>query len=327
MFCQNCGCSLSDNINFCPKCGSKTENLSIQKEDKLFQHEDTSQAEMNRDVIIQYLYDVRSLEVARKKIHDNMESVKAYSNSLGISQSFQKPILDTESQIGDIAMCVILSLIAGSVVIGIGWFLSWLFDSDALLILGILVGIIAIIGGICYFAYSQHQENTNHDYQIIEYNNRIASDKKRVEQELLEKAQLEDALIDMKKEFQTAENLLEQAYSVNILPMQFRNIYAVYYLYDYLSTSFETLRDALLQCNLDEIKQKLNTVIEQQQEIILNQAIMISQMAELQAQNQEMLYHAAATEQNTALAAQYAQIAANNAEACAWIGVAQYIKD
>ncbi len=40
-----------------------------------------------------------------------------------------------------------------------------------------------------------------------------------------------------------------------------------------------------------------------------------------------MLNSLASIEGNTHMASQYAEIAANNAEACAWIGVANYIKN
>lgn len=105
------------------------------------------------------------------------------------------------------------------------------------------------------------------------------------------------------------------------------NIYSIFYLYDYLSTSQESLQSALLHYNLEEIKTRIDEVISQQSEIILQQAIQTAHLEVIENQNTKILKHAAETEQNTALAAQYAQIAANNAEACAWINLAQYIKD
>lgn len=119
---------------------------------------------------------------------------------------------------------------------------------------------------------------------------------------------------------------MENAYSVNIVPQQFRNLYAIYYLCEFISTSNESFSNALLQCNLEEIKQQLATVIENQREMIINQAILIAQNEEIIAQNNQNLKHLAKVENNTAFAAKYSQIAAVNAEACAWIGVANYIK-
>lgn len=86
--------------------------------------------------------------------------------------------------------------------------------------------------------------------------------------------------------------------------------------------SFET---ALLHYNLEEIKAKLDTIIAQQQEIIINQSIMMAQNREICEQNQKKLARLASIESNTHNAAQYAEIAARNAEASAWIGAANYI--
>lgn len=101
----------------------------------------------------------------------------------------------------------------------------------------------------------------------------------------------------------------------------------MYYLNDFIQTSNESLSTALLHFDLNEIKQKLDTVIEQQEEIIINQAIIQAQNEQMIKQNTNMLNSLASIEGNTHMASQYAEIAANNAEACAWIGVANYIKN
>ncbi|MBR2315305.1 MAG: zinc ribbon domain-containing protein [Clostridia bacterium] len=130
---------------------------------------------------------------------------------------------------------------------------------------------------------------------------------------------------EIEGEFEQASQLLEQAYNVNIVPKQFRNLYAVYYLADFINTSNESLSTALLNYNMEIIKEKLDKIIEQQQEIIINQALMLAQSEKLMKQNAQQLQYLASIEQNTERAAQYAQIASNNAEACAWISLANYI--
>lgn len=129
-----------------------------------------------------------------------------------------------------------------------------------------------------------------------------------------------------KRELKKATELLQTAYDINIIPTQFRNVYAVYYLNDFIQTSNESLSTALLHFDLNEIKQKLDTVIKQQEEIIINQAIIQAQNEQMIKQNTNMLNSLASIEGNTRMASQYAQIASNNAEACAWIGLANYIK-
>ncbi len=102
-------------------------------------------------------------------------------------------------------------------------------------------------------------------------------------------------------------SMLQKAYDANIIPKQFRNIQGVYYLYDYLSTSHQSLSEALMQCNLEAIKQKLDKMIQLQSEQIIQQAITNAKL--------DQVYEVAeATMNNTALAAKYSAIAAVNSE-------------
>ena len=110
------------------------------------------------------------------------------------------------------------------------------------------------------------------------------------------------------------KEMLKKAYDANIIPLQFRTIEGVYYLYDYLSTSNQTLAEALLQANLEAIKQRLDQVIESQGKLIVEQQQTNAKLASIQATNQQILQNAQRTAYNTAQAAQYAQIAATNTE-------------
>lgn len=131
---------------------------------------------------------------------------------------------------------------------------------------------------------------------------------------------------DMLNELNKVNQLLNQAYNVNLIPGTFRNkLYAIYYLYNFVSTSQESFTTALLHCDLDEIKTKLDKIIAQQESVIIQQAIMTAQNEKLLQQNQQQLKYLSSIEQNTEQAAQYSQIAANNAEVCAWISIANYI--
>lgn len=139
---------------------------------------------------------------------------------------------------------------------------------------------------------------------------------------------LQNKVEGIKAEYKRADELLQSAYSANIIPVQFRNdIHAIWYIHDFVTTSNESLSSALLQCNLEEIKQKLDTVIEQNNRIIIQNAVMMSQNSQIIQQNQNMLGKLKDMENNIDRASQYAQIAANNAEVCAYIGAANYLKD
>ena len=131
----------------------------------------------------------------------------------------------------------------------------------------------------------------------------------------------------MTKGLEEIKTILTKAYAINIIPSQFRHkIHAIYYLHDFVSTSRESLTTALLHFDLDEIKTKLDKIISQQESIIIQNALTIAQNEKLSKQNQQQLEHLSRIESNTSQAAQYAQIAANNAETCAWISMANYIE-
>lgn len=108
------------------------------------------------------------------------------------------------------------------------------------------------------------------------------------------------------------DNQLQKSYSLNIIPIQFRDIYGVTYLYDFISTSRLSLSDAVLNCNLEQIKSKLDVIISKCDEIIHEQQRTNANLREIQRQNNQLLAEARNISHNTALAAQYSEIAATN---------------
>lgn len=315
MFCHNCGYELSGETNFCPNCGNKTIFLEKKKENTDTLNKDTSRTDRNREVIIRYLYNLRALEVAKEKLKKELAENTEKCKQLGVPQLFTKPKFKNRNTI---LLYGILSFVFAAFMV----FISCVHKSGLLTV----TAIISLIISVFYIVYySSKQINYNREYSS--YANSVSIDRKRVEQELNEKKKIEKKTEGIKKELNEAEDILEKSYCINIIPKQFRDIYSIIYLYEYLSTSQESLQSALLHYNLEEIKTKIDEVIRQQSEIILQQAIQTAHLEVIENQNTRILKHAAETEQNTALAAQYAQIAANNAEACAWINLAQYIKD
>lgn len=107
-------------------------------------------------------------------------------------------------------------------------------------------------------------------------------------------------------------DMLYDSYSLNIVPMQFRDIYGVTYLYDFISTSNLSLSDAVLNCNMDQIKSKLDIIIQKCNFIIEGLQSVNANLNEIQRQNDKLLKESRNISYNTALAAQYSEIAATN---------------
>lgn len=107
---------------------------------------------------------------------------------------------------------------------------------------------------------------------------------------------------------------LSKAYELNLIPKPFRNLYGVYYLYDYLSTSQESLTDALLHLDLEQIKDKLDHVIAQQSEQILRAAVQSAQLAHIQKQFDQLIDTVQSISTDTAEIARYSAISAAHLE-------------
>ena len=100
--------------------------------------------------------------------------------------------------------------------------------------------------------------------------------------------------------------MIKKAYSINIIPNQYRDLYTIVYLYDYFEGSRETnLAMALNTFVLEQIKDRLDRIIAQLSDIILNQyVIMDNQKKAMQA----------AQRQHDALQSRLRRIEATNEE-------------
>lgn len=170
---------------------------------------------------------------------------------------------------------------------------------------------------------------------IIEQFEMMVRDREKRYQEGLPRLKAE--IEDISEELNNAKRILSNLYDVNMIPSKYRNIGCAYFIYDFFSTSNLPLNNVFLHLDLDKIQSQLDTVIKNQRDIILQQAIIISQNEEMIAQNQKLFKELSAMNKsvNTTLnsiqessdeTSEWARIAALNAETCAWIGFANYIK-
>ena len=89
----------------------------------------------------------------------------------------------------------------------------------------------------------------------------------------------------LENEVKRVDGLLEQAYSVNVIPRWYRDLYPAVYLYDWFSNSrADDLDIALNTLVLEQIKDRLDTIIRNQGEMIINQRMMIANQRTAMAQ-------------------------------------------
>lgn len=291
-------------------------------------------ARYDRDFLVPYLHDVCALYMAVRKLDQKVSEknqlIKQYSAVRKIYPP-EKPVLEEEKQIG----C--LGVFAGCFsLMGVILLLGIVFDPGGIgsmpIAVGVLLGLFATISGWIVFKSEYISED-----EIKDRNEQIEKEyleaQRRYEEELQQiewmKAINRPKVLNLQKEINElysqkneAVHVRNQLYAANIIPSPYRNIYAAVYLYRWFSTSeSDDLDHALGMFVLEEIKSKLDVVIEQEAEIILNQRLMMAnqhrsmemqkehhrdlmtKLSSIQATEEERLRYEKMTEANTAATA------------------------
>lgn len=311
---------------------------------------------MDRNVLLIYLDDLRNMETIvntsqerKYKVNNKVEKTK------GLTQDFinNKPIEpispkepnkditeDNQSSGGGCGS----AFLVGMIILGVIFIISGAALGDTFsLACGIFVIVCMGIAFLCFRrvakqdVYEKERKNwdiinkykedykkykrdlTAYDRILLNYNNTIQKNKEELDKMYSETVSI---VIDLDKDISHYKNKLIEAYSINIIPLQFRNIQGIYYLHDYLSTSQQTLSDALMQCNLESIKSKMDNLISINSSMVIQQAMTNAKLDTVVKQNQEIIELAQRTLNNTAtaanaaaLTAQYAKISAMNSQA------------
>ena len=129
---------------------------------------------------------------------------------------------------------------------------------------------------------------------------------------------------------QEAKENLQSVYSVNIIPNKYRSVYVAYYLYDYISSSHETDIDRVLQTMLlEQIIAKLDKIIAQQEEIILNQRMQLAKqdalLAQSKKQHEEQMKAISNLEENQQMQNDYLAMTEANTRITNYFVTADYI--
>lgn len=328
VFCSSCGGKLAEGALFCQQCGTKVnraENVQIK-------HNDTSKS-LDREALKIYLGDVLALECivnryAKKSKQQNDDIAWIQRNNytqsyvLNNDRNYHAYFLYDGKNIG------VLTAYHGKRIEYSNSYTDteWTIVEDVLKIIDQKETWYEFVSS----AYGFFEGNKKRKKFKEDFLKAYADFKRKAPAGYQRNIQRSADLIYhnklLCKEWDQAKVLLQKLYKVNIIPQSFRNdIYAIFYLHNFVTTSNLSLETALLHYNLEEIKAKLDTIIQQQQEIIINQAITIAQNRTLCEQNQKQLEKLSNIEDNSYYAAQYAEIGARNAEAAAWIGLANYI--
>lgn len=281
-------------------------------------------ANYDREILVPYLRDVCSIEMMEQKLRRQIKDCNRSidNNVYFINQKMPRPSVPRQSDYktnGDAGGSIALIIMA-VISVAVGWVLSRLFDVFILFIMGIGAAVFFI--GMLIADSTQEEKRQNERYlaAVQNYEKELEKIKKHDNQIPVKRAQNEklkenrDVLLARLKR---TMDIREELYSVNVIPMQYRNVYSSYYLYDYFRTSRETDLDKIIQTLLlDEIKQRLDKVIQQNESIILNQRM---QLAMQEAANMQLaenhraeMQKLAAMEKNQELQLDYQKMIVKN---------------
>lgn len=323
MFCCNCGKEIANNQKFCCFCGAENR-LFFNSDLNSIPNKSNSKGAINpndiiynREVLKNYLYNLQTLEFAKNKLEFEKANLEYRMGALCCPHQIapRDSWADYGICFGGLALMVGLFLLALWIINGSngGGFFSILFGlikpiAIIVMIASVIIFMIIIISTISDYV----QDGKRFDLEM-------QNEAKRLEIEKQEWQHLSNILPYVTQDLENTKDLLNSAYSINIIPENIRGLYGVYFLYKYISTSQVSLNEAFFHFDLDEIKCKLDIIIEQQREIILKMARSNALNEKIVKQNEQTLRHAIATERNTELTAHYSQIAAINAKTVAQI--------
>lgn len=333
MYCTNCGDQFLDDCKFCPSCGSLTNSIDFQGTDftKISDKE-----EIDRQMIISHLLDLRTLEFASNSIHIKIQDLTNRINRLCIPTNINiKPKKNTLTSvifgllilIFSTPVLVLLLTTLSELVLGIDAYNPNILQREYLdrsFMIFLLIVSALISSVIAFIPYIKSKKR--YKKETLDYRKNTEFENNRIAQEERERDKLQKDLANYNAEHQKATSVLQQVYLVNIVPLQFRNIYGVYFLYDYLSTSRESFQSALMHYNLNEIKMKLDNVIANQEDMISMQYIQFAKLDMLSSQNKQLVQIAESIDNNAQVASRYAGIAAANTQALAYFKLSEYFR-
>lgn len=117
---------------------------------------------------------------------------------------------------------------------------------------------------------------------------------KQIESQVIKKIrEISNKKEEIKADVLEIDKLLAEAYSFNLIPSQFRTLPYIIYIYDYVSTSQQTLENAFLHSHIEQAVKQITAKLD----IIISQNIQIIRLLKV-----NLLATYANTSQTTALA-------------------------
>lgn len=246
-------------------------------------------AKYNREFLVPYLQDVCALHLVQRKILNRIGNLQKTINELERGKPAnnpQYPYIENKVTAGRVISLAIGGFFAFMFLMGLTLGLS----GGMFIFIELLYGVLAAAFILSPLSLMRETDEAN-GRKMWEYKQQLkAVDAVKAANEAGRKKipALRAQVNSYMQELQRVRAVCQKVYNSDIIPGQYRNIYAAIYLYDYFSNSREDdLALALNTFVLEQIKAKLDVIIANQSEMILNQAmILANQQRSLELQGQ-----------------------------------------
>ena len=287
---------------------------------------------MDRKVLLLYLKDIRDLEFAKYKIDMiYADEQRKYYETMNELQDYKtveipdekKDNWSSDSYIGFLIgfIGLFMELIA-FMQEGVKFFDFG--DAPVGLMVFALIFWNVICVGLIMFSIASVQNSAKANKEDIEnrkrYNQevKLANERNR-EMKPKVNYQWRKRSAYLKSEKSKVEALLQNYYGLNILANPYRNLASVYYIFDYMSSCQDSLKETLIHEHMENgiqrILEKLDDVIRSNEEMILRTRVLESHSKRIIEQNEELLKSAERMNEsndliveNTALIANYSKV-------------------
>ena len=204
MICKNCGAKIDDGDVFCGQCGESIADA----------HNAGQNAAMDKQQIIKYLEIGVDLEKQRYLQERTLECLDERIKSLGVRERFSAPVRRTNNVDygnnlvgGAVAGCAvgfILGIVIGFLPVGIS--------------IGTLIGLgLGAIVARNHYSSEEKNIDTEHQRQMNTYFRNLEQDKKRVENELEQKAVMASEKQILYKQYEQTKASLDKYYAKGII--------------------------------------------------------------------------------------------------------------
>lgn len=250
-------------------------------------------ASLNREFLVPYLQNVCSLHLALRKVEQKMRKVNYLifeaENGVTLEKPQRKEYVTEKnrSYYAVTAIGCVVAVFSGmfftlNMIGGTSYGLPWTVS-------GVAVGVLLLVMPQL-FVNARREKNRKIDQEFDREFDRYRTELAEiVEKSTNTVSKLKLRLHEWEQEKKRVDELLQMAYSVNLIPMPYRNIHGALYLYEWFCTSRSDDLDTALQAfHPEQSKEKLDHIILTQSDAILTHTkSMADQMKTFVAQKQQ----------------------------------------